>query len=125
MTLPVDVVDEEEVLLDKEHLEAVDELLVVLEVVPVGVLVRVLKLVSVPFGLADSLGEPVDVLEGPIELVIVGDPELVFDDGGDLVSVEQLVLVFEELTLPVDVFVIGGVLDNFAEDVEVRVGAIV
>jgi len=49
----------------------------------------------------------------------------VFDGGGDLVSVEQVVLVFEELTLPVDVFVIGGVLDNFAEDVEVRVGAIV
>jgi len=69
VTLLVDVVEEEGVLLDKEHLEAVDELLVVLEVVPVAVLVSVLTLVSVPFGLADSLGEPVDVLEGPIERV--------------------------------------------------------
>jgi hypothetical protein len=34
---------------DKEHLDAVDELLVVLEVVPVAVLVEVLRLVGEPF----------------------------------------------------------------------------
>ena len=39
--------------------------------------------------------------------------------------VGEEVPVFEVLMLPVDVFVMGGVLDNFAEDVEVRVGAIV
>ena len=125
LTLLVDVVVEEGVLVDKEHLDAVDELLVVLEVVPVAVLVEVLRLVGEPFGLADIVDDPVDVLEGPIELVIVGDPEPDFDDSGDLDIVGEPVLVFEVLTLPVDVFVIGGVFDNLAEEVEVRVGAIV
>lgn len=57
--------------------------------------------------------------------MIVDEAELVFDEGAALDIVGELVLVFEVLMLPVDVFVIGGVLDNFAEDVEVRVGAIV
>jgi hypothetical protein len=64
-------------------------------------------------------------LEAAIELVIVGEPEPDFDDGGDLVSVGEPVLVFEVLTLPVVVFVIGGVLDSLADKVEVRVAAIV
>ena len=57
--------------------------------------------------------------------MIVDEAELVFDEGAALDIVGELVVVFEVLTLPVVVFVIGGVLDNFAEDVEVRVGAIV
>ena len=40
VTLPVDVVDEEGVLDDKEHLEAVDDTLVVLELVAVADIVR-------------------------------------------------------------------------------------
>ena len=49
LTLLVDVVVGEGVLVDKEHLDAVDELLVVLEVVLVVVLVEVLRLLSEPF----------------------------------------------------------------------------
>jgi hypothetical protein len=49
LTLLVDVVVDEGVLVDKEHLDAVDELLVVLEVVLVVVLVEVLRLVGEPF----------------------------------------------------------------------------
>jgi hypothetical protein len=122
--LLVDVVVGDEVLVDKEHLDAVDEAEVVLEVVPVAVLVEVLRLVGEPFSLVDTVDEPVDVLEAAIELVIVGEPELVFDTN-DLDIVGEPVLVFEVLTLPVVVFVIGGVFDNLADEVEVRVAAIV
>lgn len=125
MTLLVDVVDKEGVLVDKGHLDAVDDELVVLELVAVALAVLVLKLVSELFVLADSLGELVDVLEGGIDLVILGELVPDFVRAGDLDIVGELVLVFDVLTLPVVVFVIGGVLDNFAEDVEVRVGAIV
>lgn len=51
--LAVDVVDEEGVLVDKEHLDAVDDALVVLELVPVAVVVSVLTLVADSLGLAD------------------------------------------------------------------------
>jgi hypothetical protein len=67
--LPVDVVVGDGVLVDKEHLDAVDELLVVLEVVLVAVLVEVLRLVGEPFSLVDTVDELVDVLEGPIDRV--------------------------------------------------------
>ena len=51
--LAVDVVDEEGVLVDKEHLDAVDDALVVLELVAVALAVLVLKVLVDPLGLAD------------------------------------------------------------------------
>jgi len=49
VTLPVEVVDNEEVLEDEADLDAVDDELVVLEVVAVAELVKLLKLLGVPF----------------------------------------------------------------------------
>ena len=123
--LPVDVVDEEGVLVDKEHLDAVDDADVVLEVVAVAELVGLLRVLGVPFALPDLLGDPVDVLDGPIERVVVDDPVPDLDGCGDLVRVGEPVLVFDVLTLPVVVFVGGSVLDTLADNVDVRVAAIV
>ena len=123
LTLLVDVVVGEGVLVDKEHLDAVDDAVVVLEEVLVAVLVSVLKLGDI-LGLAETLGEIVDVLEVLIERVAVDEPVPDLDTK-DLDIVGEPVLVFEVLTLPVVVFVIGGVLDILADNVEVRVGAIV
>lgn len=53
VVLAVDVVDEEGVLVDKEHLDAVDDALVVLELVAVALAVLVLKVLVDPLGLAD------------------------------------------------------------------------
>ena len=123
LILLVDVVVGEGVLVDKEHLDAVDDAVVVLEEVLVAVIVSVLKLGDI-LGLAETLGEIVDVLEVLIERVAVDEPVPDLDTK-DLDIVGEPVLVFEVLTLPVVVFVIGGVLDILADNVEVRVGAIV
>ena len=125
VVLPVDVVDEEGVLEEEEHLEEVDDELVVLEVVAVAEVVGVLRVLGVPFVLGDIVGDPLVVLEPIIERVRVDDPEPDFDGGGDLVIVGEPVLVFEVVTLPVDVFVGSCVLDSLAEEVVVRVAAIV
>ena len=125
VALPVEVVDDEGVLEDEEHLEAVDDELVVLEIAVVPELVEVLKVLVVTLGLDDPLSEPVDVLEGPIDRVIVDEPDPDFDSGADLDIVEHAVPVFDILGLPVIVFVIGAVLDSLAEEVGVRDGAIV
>ena len=114
LMLLVDVVVDEGVLVDKEHLEGVDDAVVVLEVVDVPVPVSVLKGLTEILGLAETLGEPVDVLD-PIERVIVDEAELVFDEGAVLDIVGEPVLVFDILTLPVVVFVRGGVFDNLAD----------
>lgn len=57
--------------------------------------------------------------------MIVDEPDVVFDGGRDLDIVGELVLVFDVLTLTVDVFVRGCVFVCFAEDVVVRLAAIV
>jgi len=69
LTLPVDVVETEEVLEDEGDLDAVDDEVVVLEVVAVPVFVGVFNVLVVPFGLGDSLDEPVDVLDTVIDFV--------------------------------------------------------
>lgn len=125
VALPVEVVDDEGVLEDEAHLEAVDDELVVLEIAVVPELVEVLKVLGVTIGLDDPLSEPVDVLEGPIDRVIVDEADPDFDSGADLDIVGDAVPVFDILGLPVIVFVIGAVLDSFAEEVGVRDGAIV
>ena len=125
VALPVEVVDDEEVLEDEAHLDAVDDELVVLEIAVVPELVEVLKVLGVTLALDDPLSEPVDVLEGPIDRVIVDEPDPDFDSGADLDIVEHAVPVFDILGLPVIVFVIGAVLDSLAEEVGVRDGAIV
>ena len=114
LMLLVDVVVGEGVLVNKEHLEGVDDAVVVLEVVDVPVPVSVLKGLTEILGVAETLGEPVDVLD-PIERVIVDEAELVFDEGAVLDIVGEPVLVFDILTLPVVVFVRGGVFDNLAD----------
>jgi hypothetical protein len=106
-------------------LETVGDADVVLELLDVTVLVTVLKLLRLTLGLAVPLGVPVDVFEGAIERVTVVELELVFEGGCDLDIVGELVLVLDVLTLAVDVFVGGYVLDNLEEEVVVRVGAIV
>ena len=106
-------------------LEIVEEADVVLEGIPVTLVVRLLNMVRLTLGLADLLGDPVDVLLAAIVRVIVDDAELVLEGARDLDVDGEPVLVFEVLTLPVDVFVGGIVLDNFAEDVVVRLAAIV
>ena len=106
-------------------LETVGEADVVLVDDIVPVVVRLLRVLGVLLELADPLGEPVDVLEPTIERVSVDEPEVVFDGGRDLDIVGEPVLVFEVLTLPVDVFVRGCVFVCFAEDVVVRLAAIV
>ena len=69
LMLAVVVVDCDGVFVDKGHLDAVVEAVVVLEVIDVPVLVRELWGVVVPFELTEPLGEPVDVLEGAMDLV--------------------------------------------------------
>lgn len=123
--LPVEVVDNEEVLEDEADLDVVDDELVVLEFIAVAELVKLLKVLGVPFGLHDPLGEGLVVLEGPIDRVIVDEAVPDFDGGGDLDMVEHAVPVLEILELPVIVFVIGAVLDSLAEEVDVRDDAIV
>ncbi len=125
LILAVLVVEDVVVFVPAIVLETVGDADVVLELLDVTVVVIVLKMVSEPLGLAEPLGDPVDVFEGAIERVIVGDAELVLEGGRDLDIVGEPVLVFEVLTLPVDVFVGGIVLDNLAEDVVVRLAAIV
>ena len=125
VALPVEVVDDEGVLEDEAHLEAVDDELVVLEIAVVPELVEVLKVLGVTLGLDDPLSEPVGVLEGPIDRVIVDEPDPDFDSGADLDIVGDAVPVFDILGLPVIVFVIGAVLDSFAKEVGVRDDAIV
>lgn len=106
-------------------LEIVDDADVVLEGIPVIVVVTVLRVLGVLLELADPLGDPVDVLEPTMLRVRLDEPELVLEGCIDLLSVGEPVLVFDVLTLPVDVFVGGIVLDNLAEDVVVRLAAIV
>lgn len=125
LILAVLVVEDVVVFVPAIVLETVGDADDVLELLDVTVVVIVLNMVIEPLGLAEPLGDPVDVFEGAIERVIVGDAELVLEGGRDLDIVGEPVLVFEVLTLPVDVFVGGIVLDNLAEDVVVRVAAIV
>ena len=118
------VADADVVLDDDTDLVVVDELVAVLEDAILTVAVLVTRGERETRDVLDPDGDPVWVLEGRIETVVLVVPDLVFDIGGDRVSVGDPVDVLEVETDPVDVFVPGIVLVAKADPVDVFVGAI-
>ncbi len=101
--LRVFVVDAVDVLVELIDLDTLDEELLVLELVVVAVVVAVALFVFVITGLAELVGELLDVLLALIDFDVVGLPVEVLETALDLELVAEVELDFDDVMEPVEV----------------------